>query len=801
MEMFNDMQFKFWQTFGYEKEEINQTTNLEGIFIEIFDPTGKADDHIFEDFLKSPFITDVVPNSKDRENRINVIQKYPIYKVLQLEKKPNSEWIYFKPNINDLYQQIEAINNLQCKPRKEHLPLLKLFVSKKDALWPRFDRVKIDDWILLNDPDFPGVQNQRNFVEIALNTSDFAILEGPPGSGKTHTICEIILQAIKRNMRILLCASTHVAVDNVLEYLVDEEDVIAVRIGREDNQSISPKAKKFLLSERINTEKQWLIEKLTNLGDNINRGQQYFLDVLKSRNGETEIERMILNNANLICGTTIGILQHPAIREERSTPRAVFDILIIDEASKTTLQEFIVPALYCRKWVMVGDVRQLSPFVDAVAVRKSVEGLLNDNEKTICRDTFCLWKFSGFNLIISEPNKEIRDKYKLQFDSLKLEYFDLETVQENASYQFLASKIFIGTPELVKQYENHFPMDTFLRGKEFGIKLKFANNYWTNHIENEKISTRYRGSFGDLIAWRLIRLFDLRFSEGDLRISEISQDIDNLLPYWKDDTELQKDLSLIKKIAFPSILEIIQEGFHEIKKENLPYYKMTVSTHGFNSEDKEIRYGLLEYQHRMHPEISKFSREQIYQSKALRDNQNLRKLREWNYKKYASRIIWVNILTRNSSKININLNEAHRLLEELKFFLDFSKNNLKNGNEFWDVAVLTFYSYQEELLRTLINGFFGRKMNLREFVISEYNINIKICTVDRFQGHEADIVFLSFVKTNSVGFLNSLNRLNVAITRARYQLVMIGNKKFFLDQKISPTLKELAKIQDDISIN
>ena len=123
---------------------------------------------------------------------------------------------------------------------------------------------------------------------------------------------------------------------------------------------------------------------------------------------------------------------------------------------------------------------------------------------------------------------------------------------------------------------------------------------------------------------------------------------------------------------------------------------------------------------------------------------------------------------------------------------------LKNGNEFWDVAVLTFYSYQEDSLRSLINNFFGRKVNLREFTAPKYNINIKICTVDRFQGHEADIVFLSFVKTHNVGFLNSLNRLNVAITRARYQLVMIGNKKFFLDQKISPTLKELAKIQDDI---
>ena len=48
------------------------------------------------------------------------------------------------------------------------------------------------------------------------------------------------------------------------------------------------------------------------------------------------------------------------------------------------------------------------------------------------------------------------------------------------------------------------------------------------------------------------------------------------------------------------------------------------------------------------------------------------------------------------------------------------------------------------------------------------NIQIELCTVDRFQGHEADLVFLSMVKQHGTPFLRNLNRLNVAITRARY---------------------------------
>ncbi len=801
--MFKDMHFKFWEVYGYEMEDIINDYTEDGIFIEIFDPTGKADKHIFEDFIKSSIITDIEPNFNDRENWINVIQSYPLYNILQIDREPESKWIYFKPNTYDIQRQINAIHNLQSKPRREHLPLLKLFVSKQRTIWPNFDRVKIKNWKLLSDPNFPGITNQRNYVQIALGTPDFALLEGPPGSGKTHTICEIILQAIERNMRILLCASTHVAVDNVLEYLMDRDEVIAVRIGNQNSKSISPDAKKYLLSNRTITERKRLIKKLTELGEDKNKGQKYFLNVLKSTDGESEVERMILDNANLVCGTVIGILQHPDIKSEINTPQAVFDVLIIDEASKTTLQEFIVPAMYCSKWILVGDIKQLSPFVDDLIVRKTIDGFLNDDEKNICRDAFCSWKYPKFNTIISESDQKIRDLYKEQFQSLGLEFLDLDEQVEEKISNFLAHQIFIGTPEMIKKYEKNLPMDAYLRGGGFFLRLKYAHSYWQKIFEKEKYSNRFKGNFGEILSWRLISLFNLRFAERDLKKQEFLEDIEKILPNWKDKYEknqLRYDFLLLKKIAFPSILEILQEGFYEYKAENQPYFKHTVSSHGFNLEDKERRYEILEYQHRMHPEISKFPRENIYKGEALRDNPNLSVEREWKYQKYTSRTIWVNVLERNKSKININLKEAQRLLEELTSFLNFSKDNPKDGNDYWEIAVLTFYSYQEDYLRTIINRKYNIKLNLQEFELPNYNARLSICTVDRFQGHEADIVFLSFVKTNSVGFLNSINRLNVAITRARYQLVMIGNKKFFFNQKISSTLKELAEIKDDISI-
>jgi superfamily I DNA and/or RNA helicase len=49
------------------------------------------------------------------------------------------------------------------------------------------------------------------------------------------------------------------------------------------------------------------------------------------------------------------------------------------------------------------------------------------------------------------------------------------------------------------------------------------------------------------------------------------------------------------------------------------------------------------------------------------------------------------------------------------------------------------------------------------------------------------------VQTRKVGFLNIPNRLNVALTRARYQLILLGHQRFFLRQERSDLLRKLAE--------
>jgi len=79
------------------------------------------------------------------------------------------------------------------------------------------------------------------------------------------------------------------------------------------------------------------------------------------------------------------------------------------------------------------------------------------------------------------------------------------------------------------------------------------------------------------------------------------------------------------------------------------------------------------------------------------------------------------------------------------------------------------------------------------FPLKDKNVLIKLATVDFFQGQEADLVFLSMVNTYRDGFLDSPNRLNVAVTRARYQLVIVGDHNYFSERTETEELNQLAK--------
>jgi len=105
--------------------------------------------------------------------------------------------------------------------------------------------------------------------------------------------------------------------------------------------------------------------------------------------------------------------------------------------------------------------------------------------------------------------------------------------------------------------------------------------------------------------------------------------------------------------------------------------------------------------------------------------------------------------------------------DEALFLGRFLKQeNLKEG---MSIGIIAPYKAQVEVIRGIVN---------RSEALAPYRENISINTVDAFQGQERDVMYISLVRSNDkgeIGFLKEYRRMNVAMTRARYRLVMIGD--------------------------
>lgn len=118
------------------------------------------------------------------------------------------------------------------------------------------------------------------------------------------------------------------------------------------------------------------------------------------------------------------------------------------------------------------------------------------------------------------------------------------------------------------------------------------------------------------------------------------------------------------------------------------------------------------------------------------------------------------------SKSIINLAEAETTLEIVNFYQ-------KLGISDKDIGIISPYADQVNLLKN--------------------KTNLEVKTVDGFQGREKEIIIISTVRSNDkgkIGFLTDLRRLNVALTRAKRKLIIIGNKETL---KTNPTYERLIK--------
>lgn len=184
-------------------------------------------------------------------------------------------------------------------------------------------------------------------------------------------------------------------------------------------------------------------------------------------------------------------------------------------------------------------------------------------------------------------------------------------------------------------------------------------------------------------------------------------------------------------------------------------------------EDCQQNYSFLDEQYRMNPEISAWPSQKYYEKKlkngpnTLKSSHTLEVLK--NAPPFFGPYAFIDVAGREERGKSFSLFNAAEsdAVVSIVHYLDkqYQVNIVKQ------VGIITFYKAQEE--------------NISKKLSPRYpNINVK--TVDGFQGGENDIIIISFVRANvreKIGFLSDFRRLNVALTRAKYALLMVGDRK------------------------
>ncbi len=739
-----------------------------------------------------------------QNKQINILDRDQDSEQLLLDRKPEEPFLVLRPNTYTLRCQLDSLKILQDTPCSSHRPLLRLFEARSHAKWESIEdpieilfRKPVEKWYVLTDARRPGTNEQRKFVEKALHTPDFAFLEGPPGSGKTTAILELIIQLALQGKRILLCASTHVAVDNVLERILKEDSeikdvIIPIRIG--DKSNISEEVKSCQLEMFLSTERDRLLRELKKI-ENLSEAQRELLEQL--RKGNQTIQKMVLEGANLICGTTIGLLQHPGIKDKgESNPQ--FDYMIIDEASKTTFQEFLVPALLAKKWVLVGDQKQLSPYVDDESMAINIAPCLSDDYKrNACLDVFYASSLvankNRKTTLVVNGKKIVQTYYEEQARNKGVLVTHPSTDQNEIPY----ASIIVADKDFIDENRSKIPLDIIkIRGNENEVHRKVLSRYKAKvaSLKTRPSETKWE----EEIAWRLSRLYEQRhnYLTADEKTStsqRLNKQIKALLPFDnKQERESVFDkIDRVRRVALPSVIESLQSGFERAAGQR----EGTALSDGLPDRIYSDRAVTLRHQHRMHQEIADFSHRRIYQENSLFTPNFMEQRRSWGYKSDRKRAIWMDVKKNNRSESgNRNSKEVAAVMKELKDFDLWASQSDKEDDKPWEVAILSFYRAQEKDIRQQLRKWTGNHRAFRHFSRGDKrnrHLAIQVCTVDRFQGHEADLVLLSFSNSHPTSFLESPNRLNVAITRARYGLVIFGNRNAM--QKATGVLAELPK--------
>ncbi|MHB1247841.1 MAG: AAA domain-containing protein [Polaromonas sp.] len=551
------------------------------------------------------------------------------------------------------------------------------------------------------DSDLSPDKLEALYSAIALK--ECLAIHGPPGTGKTRLITEIISRYIRQypQHRVLLSAQTHTALDNVIEKLIElAPNLNIVRVGAYDEEKISPKSRPFLLEEKALA---WSAK--------VRVRAHRFLDDFANKNGISKEE------------VEVGILAEEII------------------------------AISGRQIVLRNEIAELEDKVKAV---EDASNKLRERTALLPSDE----ELGATSSILGRVGELYGDLAKAK----RAEKDAREALGRLGQYgAALADK---ETDALIEWAEvllkdspgSHYIKELVTLQQEWLARLGYSEDFY-KHLVTE----------AQVVAGTCVGIAGLR--DG----AEIAYDLcivdeaskatatEALVPMARASRWIVvgDPQQLPPFFEAPDILNI--EGFdkEEVKQTILDRWLLTLPQHS--------KVYLTE-QHRMIKGIGDLISAVFYEKK-LQSNRISRDVRV--AKALKKPVLWISTSCLESRAEHeegtgySNQSECELVGKTLSLL----NTQVKSGGRPVTVAVIAGYLAQVRLLEETIAG-------MRE---TWGGLNIACDTVDAFQGSEADVCIYSITRSNEhrkFGFIKEPPRLNVALSRGRDALVIVGDADF-----------------------
>lgn len=660
--------------------------------------------------------------------------------------------------------------------------------------------------------------SQRKAVESAFNNK-LTVITGPPGTGKTQVVLNIIANAIVANKKILVTSKNNQAVENVRDRFSDvlKENDFLLRFGSKSDirDKTIPTLEKTI--RRINSKSIIVSESSLKL-KNVTINEQYFkFKVLKENLNKKQDLTDNLSKLDIEL-----LLNESEMREYKNFVLKKFPILIDsieDNVEVTELTKNISRWIELSENVITRSKNNINIFTKIFNKKGIIESIKSDYKGVIdlISEIYaelcigidevndyaeCLTKIKeNLNLlseIISNLNQltalyNLNNQYEKSRDDVANQLIDFNRIEDHLIQEskmieenlvnlgrdyldyYIQCKLASSDCSTINKYLKYLPDKIPWKKEELNDYFNSASNF----IKIFNASTVTTLSIKNAFPLQ-DEIFDI------LVIDEASQcDFVSAIPliYRAKSVVIIGDPLQLKHITR------IQDFEEEYLKRKLElddilsesYSKKSLYDYCFDiSINSKIDTVFLDEHYRCHPEIIKYSNEVFYGPIMGQELKVLTEDKKYNYKECG--IVWHNVngifsheTKTNQAEIDYAILLAIKLLDE---------------NPDCTVGITTPFSKQAK--------------ELRNNIPSKYLNRLKADTVHSFQGDEKDIIIFSLAIDNqtSIRTINWLNQkvpylINVAVTRAKSSLYIVGNYKFIRSfEKDTPLFKltEYAQI-------